>query len=184
MTRRDLFPTPVWRIEGAPQQLVDELYEGAYKFKEVYTDTPERSNEGGYQTPNLKWKDFHPQGIEYVNKVVGDIFEGVSVQSWWYNINMKNHWNVPHIHPQCDLALVFYLTDSDGLLNLMSPFPQRRTALSKSSKENLDFIGGDHVSIRANKGDIIMFPADIHHFVKPNKKDTDRISISMNLQLS
>ena len=172
MTRRDLFPTPVWRIEGAPQQLVDELYQGAYKFKEVYTDTPQRSNEGGYQTPNLKWKDFHPQGIEYVNKVVGDIFEGVSVQSWWYNINGKGHWNKPHVHPQCDIALILYLTDSEKLLHIMNPFPERK------------FDKNDQVSVDANKGDIIMFPSDLIHYVMPNPKEDDRISISMNLQLS
>ena len=171
MTRRDLFPTPIWRIEGAPQQLVDELYQGAYKFKEVYTDTPQRSNEGGYQTPNLKWKDFHPQGIEYVNKVVGDIFESFTVQSWWYNINGKGHWNIPHVHPHCDIALILYLTDSDKLLHLMSPFPERK------------FDKDGHVSVDANKGDIIMFPSDLLHYVIPNSKEDDRISISMNLQL-
>ena len=32
--RHDLWSTPVWRIEGAPQVLVDELYQGAYRFKE------------------------------------------------------------------------------------------------------------------------------------------------------
>ena len=171
MNRTDLFPTPLWHIDGAPQELVYELWQAAYRFKEAYISV-KKSNEGGYQTPNLKWKDFHPQGIEYVNKVVGDIFEGVSVQSWWYNINGKGHWNHPHTHPNCDFALVLYLTDSDGLLQLMSPFPQRK------------FDKGSHVSVDAKKGDIIMFPSDLLHYVIPNPKEDDRISISMNLQLS
>ena len=88
-------------------------------------------------------------------------------------INGKGHWNIPHTHPECNFALVWYLTPSDGLLNLMSPFPQRRTGDIDSH--------GDHISIDAKKGDIIMFPSDINHYVKPNQKDTDRISISMNL---
>ena len=41
-----------------------------------------------------------------------------------------------------------------------------------------------HVSVDANKGDIIMFPSDLLHYVIPNSKEDDRISISMNLQLS
>ena len=140
--RHDLFSTPVWHIEGAPQQLVDELYQGAYKFKEVYTDTPQRSNEGGYQTPNLKWKDFHPQGIEYVNKVVGDIFEDFKVKAWWYNISGKGDWNTPDTHPRSDYALVFYVTDSDGLLRFINP----------ANRANDDAYG----SLNAMKGDILI----------------------------
>ena len=88
------------------------------------------------------------------------------------HINGKGHWNHPHTHPNCDFALVLYLTDSDGLLQLMNPFPQRK------------FDKGSHVSVDAKKGDIIIFPADIYHYVLPNPREEDRISISMNLQLS
>ena len=169
--KHDIFSTSLWHIEGAPHQLIDELYQGAYKFKEKYP-TENRSSEGGYQTPFLNWKEFHPQGIEYIEKVVGDIFE-FKVSGWWYNINGKGHWNTPHTHPNCDFALVLYVTDSDGLLNLMNPLPQR----------NFDYKRG-HISVKAKKGDIVMFPSDIQHYVMPNQRDTDRVSISMNLQLS
>ena len=46
MKRHDLFPSPLWHIEGTPQQLIDELYRGAYVFKEKYPSET-RSNEGG-----------------------------------------------------------------------------------------------------------------------------------------
>ena len=60
--RYDLFPTPVWHIEGAPQQLVDELYQGAYRFKKKYPST-QMTNCGGYQSPAFESKEFHPKGI-------------------------------------------------------------------------------------------------------------------------
>ena len=173
--RHDLFTTPLWHIEGAPQELVDELYKGAYKFKEKCS-TATRSNIDGYQTPTLDWKEFHPRGIKYIEKVIHEcdsqLFESFKIVNWWFNINGKGHWNHPHTHPNCDFALVLYLTDSDGLLQLMSPFPQRK------------FDKGSHVSVDAKKGDIIMFPSDLLHYVIPNPKEDDRISISMNLQLS
>ena len=173
--KRDLFPTPVWHIEGTPQELVDELYQGAYRFKEQYQSTS-ISNEGGYQSPMFDWESFHPVGREYIeNKVKIDkgplIKKDFRVKEWWYNINGKGHWNLPHTHPKCDLALVWYLTDSDGLLYLMNPFPQRLLE------------DGLYMPIPAIKGDIIIFPSDIIHFVKPNPRDVDRICISMNLQL-
>tara|TARA_R100000664_G_C2686232_1_gene92173 strand:- start:115 stop:633 length:519 start_codon:yes stop_codon:yes gene_type:complete len=170
--RHDIFTTPLWSIEGAPQQLIDELYQGAYKLKEYYSDNLNRSNQGGYHSTPLIWEDFHPQGIEYIDKVVGDIFK-FKVIEWWYNINGKGHWNIPHTHPSSDIALVLYLTDSDGLLQLMNPFPQR----------NVESDNVGNVGINAKKGDIIMFPSDIIHYVKPNPREEDRISISMNLQL-
>ena len=168
--RHDLWTTPLWHIEGAPQQLIDELYQGAYRFKKSHP-SENKSNEGGYQTPAFEWKEFHPQGIEYIENVVGDIFK-FKVESWWYNINGQGHWNSPHTHPNSDLALVLYLTDSDGLLNLMSPFSQR---IIKRS--------GNHIKVNAKKGDILMFPSDLVHYVMPNQREEDRISISMNLQL-
>ena len=173
--RYDLFPTPIWRIEGTPLELVDELYKGAYRFKKEHP-SENRSNKGGYQSPPFEVNKFHPQGIEYIDKVVGDIFK-FKVESWWYNINGQGHWNVPHIHAGSDLALVLYVTDSDGLLNLMSPHPMRLL-------DSEDYGGeGDHMRVNANKGDILIFPADLVHYVMPNQREEDRISISMNLQL-
>ena len=172
MKRHDLFPSPLWHIEGTPQQLIDELYRGAYVFKEKYP-SENRSNQGGYHSPSLEWDSFHPQGIELINETVDKAIESnFKVTEWWYNINGKGHGNHPHSHGGVDYALVWYVTDSDGLLHLMSPFPQRRSE------------SGEHISIIAQKGDILIFPADLLHYVMPNQRDTDRISISMNLQLS
>ena len=170
MKRHDLFPSPLWHIEGTPQQLIDELYRGAYVFKEKYPSET-RSNEGGYHSPSLEWEEFHPQGIEYINKVVGDIFEDFKVKAWWYNISGKGDWNTPHTHPRSDYALVFYVTDSDGLLRFMNP-QQMRLEVHDAYR-----------SLNAKRGDIIIFPSDLIHYVMPNPREEDRISISMNLQL-
>ena len=174
--KHDLWSTPLWHIEGAPQQLVDELYQGAYIAKKNYTSAT-HSNIGGYQSPNILWEEFHPEGIKYVNAIIDNIFKketdfNIEVQRWWFNINGKGDWNRPHSHPGSDFALVLYVTDSDKLLHLLSPFPQR--ILERSA---------DHVNVDAKKGDILIFPADIYHYVLPNPREEDRISISMNLQL-
>ena len=174
--RHDIFTTPFWHIEGAPQEvferyhfwIVDELYQGAYKFKERYP-SENKSNQEGYQSPSFSWKEFHPEGIKYIEKILNDILGKFEVTGWWCNINPKGAWNKPHTHPDSDFALVWYLTDSDGLLNLMNPFLQRRNS--------------KNINVNAKKGDIVIFPSDIIHYVKPNQREEDRISISMNLQL-
>ena len=169
--RHDIFPTPVWHIEGTPQVLVDELYQGAYHFKERYP-SEKKTNQGGYQSPAFNWKEFQPQGIEYIERVVGNLIglESLKVGSWWYNINGKGDWNLPHTHPSNDYALVLYLTDSDKLLTFMNPQPMR-------------FATPHYDSMDAKKGDILIFPSDLLHMVMPNPREEDRISLSMNLQL-
>ena len=172
MTKHNLFATPLWHIEETPQQLVDELYNGAYHFKEEYPSA-NRSNQGGYQTPNFHWEEFHPQGIEVINKLVYEAIEHeFKVESWWYNISGKGNWNAPHTHPSCDLALVLYLTETDDLLTLINPFSHRNYSGCR-----------DDIIPKTKKGNIVIFPGDILHFVRPNPRDEDRISISMNLQL-
>ena len=174
-----LFTTPVWNIKGIPQLLVDELYQGEYKFKEKYEST-NISNEGGYHSPLFEFKTFHPEGQKYIEKIINDHVGSyteneVKVDEWWYNISPKGGWNTPHHHAgsTTDFALVLYLTDTDNLLTLLNPFPQRKEKYNNVS-----------VVPQTQKGDIIIFPADIMHYVSPNKRDTDRVSISMNLRLS
>ena len=94
----------------------------------------------------------------------------MSISGWWYNINLKGSWNTPHSHGGSNYALVWYLTDSNGLLKLMNP-------LSNRIDNILD------KSFNTKKGDILIFPGDIIHYVMPNTKETDRVCISMNLQL-
>ena len=123
------------------------------------------------KTSQFNWQEFHPQGKEYIEKLITDIFTNylVSISGWWYNINLKGSWNTPHSHGGSNYALVWYLTDSNGLLRLMDPFPQRHNS--------------EHMTVHGKKGSIVIFPSDLIHYVKPNPKDEDRISISMNLQL-
>ena len=174
MKRHDLFPSPLWHIEGTPQQLIDELYRGAYVFKEKYP-SENRSNQGGYHSPSLEWDSFHPQGIELINETVDKAIESnFKVTEWWYNINPKGAWNIPHSHPGAGFALVLYVTDSDQLLTIMDPNYHGRYFFDNRADINPP----------TKKGDILIFPADLKHYVKPNQREEDRISISMNLQLS
>ena len=69
MTKHKIFPTPVWIIEGTPQELIDELLQGAYKCKDNI-DCQKRSNQEGYQSPSFAWNEFHPKGIKYIEGVL------------------------------------------------------------------------------------------------------------------
>ena len=170
--KHEIFPTPIWQINGASQQLIDELLQGAYTCKNKIENS-EKSNQGGYQSPAFEWEEFHPEGIKYVEdsikKEIKEDGEDVNVKSvyWWYNINPTGAWNLPHSHPGCDLAAVIYLTDTDKELAFVSP--HNRT------------IGRGSRTMTNKKGDLIIFPSDVIHMVLPNKSEKDRVSISMNI---
>ena len=173
MKKHEIFPTPVWHEEGGiSQQLVDELYEGAYQCFKKYPSIDKTSNQGGYHSPAFEWKNFHPQGIELIQKVVYKAIEqDFNVTSWWFNINGKGGWNMPHSHAGrgIDLALILYLTETDDLLTLVNSNPTLNDPMGYSP----------HIK----KGDILIFPSDLVHFVMPNQREEDRVSISMNLRL-
>ena len=173
MKKHEIFPTPVWHEEGGiSQQLVDELYEGAYQCFKKYPSIDKTSNQGGYHSPAFEWKNFHPQVIELIQKVVYKAIEqDFNVTSWWFNINGKGGWNMPHSHAGrgIDLALILYLTETDDLLTLVNSNPTLNDPMGYSP----------HIK----KGDILIFPSDLVHFVMPNQREEDRVSISMNLRL-
>ena len=174
MKKHEIFPTPVWHEEGCiSQQLIDELYKGAYQCTEKYPSIDESSNQGGYHSPRFEWKNFHPQGIELIQKVVYTAIEkDFNVTSWWYNISGKGGWNLPHSHAGrgTDLALVLYLTETDDLLTFVNTHPTL----------NDPMVG---YSPHIKKGDILIFPSQLMHFVKQNEREEDRISISMNISI-
>ena len=74
IARSDIFSTPVWH-ENFPLPLVDELYDAAYRIKANTTEVANRSNQGGFQTKQFEWEEFHPQAKEYIKSVLEEIFK-------------------------------------------------------------------------------------------------------------
>ena len=167
----ELFPTPVWHIEGAPQELVDELYKGAYACKESRKGNI-LSNQGGYQSPSFNWDKFHPEGIKYIEGVLKKELKELTefslhVKHWWININPTGTWNTPHTHPTVHFAAILYLTDTQGELCFVS---------------HTNRVYDDaYVGMNTKKGDLLVFPSDQIHFVLPNESEKDRVCISMNI---
>ena len=90
ITRSDIFSTPVWHITDVPSPLVDELYDAAYKIKENSTEMIDKSNQEGFQSIQYEWKDFYPQGKEYITSVVDNIFKNL----YGKTLNLNTFQNV------------------------------------------------------------------------------------------
>ena len=174
-----LWPTPLW-FDKAPLDVTDTIKEGLLEIIKS-PDFPkleyERSNRGGYQSDILEIDKFHPRG----RKVVEEILYKISskylkskkpvVESWWVNVNKKGDWNLIHTHPNCDLSLVWYLTDGDICFD------------NPNSHNRLEVGDCSVWESKNKKGDVVVFPADLKHFVNPNQKDEDRMSLAFNINL-
>ena len=173
----NLFSTPVWHIEGTPENILDEMIQGAYDCKEN-VKTANRTNVLGYQSPCFTSDLFHKGAFEYLRSQLKDTLPKFEIDVWWFNINGKGAYNTVHTHPNCNLALIWYLTDDDNKLILVDPHWHNRAKLYESLHRDYQFR-----RMNAKKGDIVIFPSDLMHQVEPHQKEEDRISISMNLLL-
>ena len=139
VTCDQLFGTPIWHIES-------ELPEGAVDWalsieKNVENQNGKRSGRLGYQSPRLStmhtargalqypmtnWDEF--PYFEHIKKQL-DFLPQFKFNNYWVNVNRKNSYNVKHTHPCVDLSVVWYLTDSMGLMVIEHPMVHTRTHL-------------------------------------------------------
>ena len=173
----NLFSTPVWHIKGTPENILNEMIQGAYDCKEN-VKTANRTNEGGYQSPCFKSDLFHKNAFEYLRNQLKDTLPKFEIDVWWFNISCKGSYNTVHTHPNCNLALIWYLTDDDNKLILVDPHWHNRAKLYESLHRDYQFR-----RMNAKKGDIVIFPSDLMHQVESHEGEEDRMSISMNLLL-
>ena len=180
--KQNIFYTPIWLIKGSTEiiEIIDELKAGCYNFQEKH-ESEYRSNIGGYQSKVSDYKEFHPAGIRYIDQVLDSLYKEkyvkdewmISKIAWWFNINKKGDCNMPHIHHNSEVQLVLYLTD--GKLTLQDP--------------NLEFCNlklniYSKIEVEAKKGDVVIFPSNVQHDVRPHEGEEDRISISFDISLN
>jgi len=166
------FSTPIWHVK-------EELPSGAYEWAlEVQRNIPstQKSNVGGYQSESLldwtpmKYSDHILKLLKFLPKFY--------LANWWININKKGNYNDYHSHPNSDLACVWYITDNFGSIDFKNPLEFERHNLLM----NMGKLG--NIKYTCTAGDLLIFPSDLIHRVKPHRKDTLRISVSFNLVLS
>ena len=175
------FPTPIYFYDAETRNdknlvITEDTINWVMKVKEEVPNAGV-SNVGGYQSPfNKDFKEIPYRSLEYVRKNLGGIPE-FELQNWWINISEKGSYNWHHTHPDSHLALVWYLTPNYGTIKFDHPLQHVRNKLHRVTGLM------DSINYTCNAGDILVFPADLVHYVTAHEQDTPRISISMNMRL-
>lgn len=105
------------------------------------------------------------------------------VDEVWINIMGAGDFNPPHTHYGGDISFVLYLQVPQGLKKEFES--NRRNNAGPGSIEFSygqpdTWVTSSHV-ILPNVGDLLIFPAQLIHFVSPYKTKGDRISIAGNV---
>jgi uncharacterized protein (TIGR02466 family) len=151
------------------------------------------SNKGGYQTNDISsikdnkvYEDiFIKPAIELIKNLncsKSDI--EINLDNFWINLNNKNDYNIMHNHPKANLSGVYYIEVPNDSGNLIF---QNHNLLANGINNNYNFFDNPnfytYFTIMPKKYDLILFPAELLHFVTPNTSNKKRISVAFNLTL-
>ncbi len=109
----------------------------------------------------------------------------------WANVNRRGDYHGVHNHPHSYLSGTYYVAVprqealAEGRLDLA---PGEISFLDPRPQANMTAIAGDaqieaEYSLLPAAGDLLLWPAWLHHMVHPNASDEARISISFNIVL-
>ncbi len=179
LERNDFFPTPLYKVKRKKDdiELEKSMFKWVFSVEENVIST-QNSNVGGYQSKPCY--DFNKLPPEFLNLLKEKLkfLPNFKFGSWWININRSGDFNQTHTHPGADISVVYYLTDNYSSLCFDHP--------NKHSRSMFLMAMGLPTGVKVNAlaGEMVVFPADLPHYVEPNRSDSDRISIAMNLNFT
>jgi uncharacterized protein (TIGR02466 family) len=187
--REDWWATPIW-VKDYTKKEVDhiQLEKLCYSIKEKDNGAI-ISNRGGWQSNDVDEKEFDPL-YNHLQKDLVKIFNDYSIRKEytplisqaWININNKDNYNIPHIHPGSFLSAVYYVKGSESGDIVFYSNPMSQWINSVTDKKNSLVTEG--IEYKAITNRLIVFPSWITHEVKATLSEEDRISIAFNILLS
>jgi hypothetical protein len=84
------------------------------------------------------------------------------VDSWWFNVNTYSEYTNWHAHPRWAKVAVLYVSVPGGDIEFRQ--------------------GGAYWTETPQQGDLLVFPGELEHRVRPNTSKQVRISIAFNFK--
>lgn len=108
----------------------------------------------------------------------------VSIQSAWFNVQQKGHFQEFHDHlsPFLQFSGVYYVQVPDPSCNIVFRHPEYRTGTLWATNEWLKAII-QPCALQVQEGQLLLFPTWLEHMVMRNECQTARISIAFNFTI-
>jgi uncharacterized protein (TIGR02466 family) len=127
--------------------------------------------------------------VQKISENVNQYFSNIGIKGP-INLNIKNSWvtfsdrgnyTQTHHHQSCDISGIYYYKTSGKDGNLYFRTPTKYMEISNIfSRSSSDYSSQDY-EITPVTGMIILFPSWLDHGVRSNSSDSERISISFNI---
>ena len=148
------------------------------------------SNVGGFQSHNISQGENQHfdmlcgkvlSEVQKISQTMG--FAKPFIETCWGNINYKHAYNQAHIHTDSVFSAVYYpralpyqgeiIFTRDDLTNIF---------LSQPAVDQTEY-NSTHYQHMPQTGELIVFPAWLRHFVRPNETDVSRVSVAFNFNV-
>ena len=190
-----LFSTPLWKSKIENFQEVNKtMYGYIKKLHSEGNNGPDKSAIGGWHSPNFDLNHKEPrQFVNSINKSLNRAFidmgwdlksQTVKITGMWSVINNTGASNARHIHPNNFLSAAYYVKAPSNCGDIIFYDPRTGPVYRKPKIANDNKLNASEVSIQPEEGLLILFPSYLHHSVKANMSDSERIVISFNIDLN
>tara|TARA_R100001463_G_scaffold125463_1_gene182925 strand:+ start:292 stop:906 length:615 start_codon:yes stop_codon:yes gene_type:complete len=168
---------------------IEELIKYCYEQKELDKSSkyPQRSGQGSWQSLYLNTQLLNPLK-EKVNGILKEVCRRPTFHHPdWVNINPPGATNVYHTHPNSDYSCVYYLkNEADTGIMFVNPM-MHLGAFNTTTFTNKKLIDDTRASpqykVVPKRGDLLMFPAYLPHWVEKNEGTEDRLTIAWNISM-
>ena len=120
----------------------------------------------------------------YSKKVLGVDTQDLNyrITQSWINICSPNASHHQHTHPNSFISGVFYIKVNSGSdkITFINEFMQKKEIKIEKGVEFNSFNASEW-SHYVRKGELILFPSNLTHYVPPVEGESDRISLSFNV---
>ena len=186
MIAEGFFPTLIYAndVELDNKLFEKEIIEWSKKDEGV-----QKTNVGGWHSKtNMHEIPVFKPLVDELFKMQFEIFKlewldrQPKIGNMWANINYKDGYNRPHIHPNSLFSGVYYIKAEPecGKIIFNDPRPGIQTTMPSRIKGQPPTHLWRETHIEPKVGRIIMFPAWLWHSVEPNESNDIRISVSFN----
>lgn len=107
----------------------------------------------------------------------------ITISKMWTNVNRPGSYNKSHQHNDSFISGVYYLDVPKDSGNIYFEDPRNLWCLLQASYTENDSFSRMEVEYEPKDGMIILFPSYLSHRVDINNSNSDRISISFNVNL-
>lgn len=121
---------------------------------------------------------------EFLDEIEIDLKEDFYIQSCWYNAYTNNQYQEIHNHSIGNLFSGIYYLKYDESYHSKTEFLNNYYNLNYFDDTILDEIGKNKLfcsSIEIEENDILIFPSNVWHRVKPSNSNQIRITVSFNI---